>query len=431
MTKGRKQQWKIEKHKDIFNMEINRICTAGSVDDGKSTLIGRILYDTHSIAIDQIENIKATSAKRGKDFLDLSLLTDGLIAEREQGITIDVAHLYFHYNQKKYIIADSPGHIEYTRNMVTGASNCHSSIILIDARNGVLEQSKRHLAIMKLMGISNIIVAVNKMDLIAYNEDAFKAIKSEVLHFAQGIELNINQLRFIPISAKYGINVVNRSEDTPWYSGPSILEAIDDLSTTEFESASRFLCQTVIRPQTEELHDYRGIAGKVLSGSLKIGDEILVYPSMEQARISNIHIAEKQLEIAEAPLSVNIELDKDIDVSRGSLVVPIREQIKEEKLLSAQMCWVNKTAFQPGKTYILQSQSRKTKAKLKEIEYKLNLNNFNKESSDSILLNDIVSASFKLANPMYLEAFDENRANGSFILIDPQTNQTMAVGMVN
>lgn len=416
-------------------MDILRIATAGSVDDGKSTLIGRLLYETNSITKDKIEALESASKRKGLDFLDLSLLTDGLIAEREQGITIDVAHIYFSTPKRKYIIADTPGHFEYTRNMVTGASNTSVSIILIDARNGVIEQTKRHFYISSMLKIKNVIVAVNKMDLVGYSQERFEEIKSEFSALAEKISFEGQNITFIPLSSLYGENLVNKSTEMTWYEGDSLLETLENIHNSESiiqNSVARFPVQYVIRPKTEEFHDYRGYAGKVAGGTFFVGDLVEALPSGQVSKIKTIEKFGEQLESATSKESVVITLEDDIDVSRGNMLVKVGEQPEAKKEVTAQICWLDKTPLSSGKTYLLQHGINRVKAKVLAINDKidvLTLNRFQNES-DNIKLNEIGWISLKTASPIFADKFELNPANGAFILIDEQTNNTVGIGLV-
>ncbi len=418
-------------------MDILRIATAGSVDDGKSTLIGRLLYETNSITKDKIEALESASKRKGLDFLDLSLLTDGLIAEREQGITIDVAHIYFSTPNRKYIIADTPGHFEYTRNMVTGASNTSVSIILVDARNGVVEQTKRHFYISSMLRIKNIVIAVNKMDLVNYNQDRFEEIKKEILDIANVVSFEGQKLQFIPISSLYGENLVRKSTFTPWYEGEALLSTLEKIENQNADLSqiqARFPVQMVVRPKTEDFHDYRGYAGKVASGIFNIGDLIEALPSGQSSRIKTIEKFGNLLESAHAKESVVITLEDDIDISRGNMIVKVGEQPNAAKEIEARICWLDSQALSLGKTYLLQHGINRVKAKISRINELVDIKNMSFNSSlsaeNGIKLNDIGSVSIKTASPIYADNFKENPANGAFILIDEMSNGTVAVGFV-
>jgi sulfate adenylyltransferase subunit 1 len=418
-------------------MDILRIATAGSVDDGKSTLIGRLLYETNSITKDKIEALESASKRKGLDFLDLSLLTDGLIAEREQGITIDVAHIYFSTPNRKYIIADTPGHFEYTRNMVTGASNTSVSIILIDARNGVVEQTKRHFYISSMLRIKNIVVAVNKMDLVAYSQERFEAIKNELLAIAEQVSFKGQNLQFIPISSLYGENLVRKSSETPWYHGETLLSTLENITTQNSELSTnhaRFPVQQVIRPKTEEFHDYRGYAGKIASGSFVIGDLVEALPSGQISKIKTIEKFGEQLEVGKAKESVVITLEDNIDVSRGNMLVKVGEQPEAKKEIEAKICWLDSTILTVGKSYFLQHGINRVKAKVTKINTLIDIKdmtlNNTPPADGGIKLNEIGWITVKTANPIYADKYEDNPANGSFILIDEMSNGTVGIGFV-
>ena len=418
-------------------MDILRIATAGSVDDGKSTLIGRLLYETNSITKDKIEALESASKRKGLDFLDLSLLTDGLIAEREQGITIDVAHIYFSTPNRKYIIADTPGHFEYTRNMVTGASNTSVSIILIDARNGVVEQTKRHFYISSMLRIKNIVVAVNKMDLVNYSQERFEAIKNELLAIAKQVSFKGQNLQFIPISSLYGENLVRKSVKTPWYEGQTLLDTLEKVSSQNSELSTiqaRFPVQQVIRPKTEEFHDYRGYAGKIASGSFLVGDLVEALPSGQISKIKTIEKFGEQLEVGKAKESVVITLEDNIDVSRGNMLVKVGETPSALKEIEAKICWLDSTILSVGKSYHLQHGINRVKAKITKINTLIDIKdmtlNNTPPADGGIKLNEIGWITVKTANPIYADKYEDNPANGSFILIDEMSNSTVGVGFV-
>lgn len=418
-------------------MDILRIATAGSVDDGKSTLIGRLLYETNSITKDKIEALEAASKRKGLDFVDLSLLTDGLIAEREQGITIDVAHIYFSTPNRKYIIADTPGHFEYTRNMVTGASNTSVSIILIDARNGVVEQTKRHFYISSMLRIKHIVVAVNKMDLVNYNQEQFDSIKNQLLEIAEQVSFKGQELQFIPISSLYGENLVRKSAETPWYDGETLLSTLENIETQNAELSTiqaRFPVQQVIRPKTEEFHDYRGYAGKIASGSFVVGDLIEALPSGQISKIKTIEKFGEKLESGHAKESVVITLEDNIDVSRGNMLVKVGEQPEAKKEIDAKICWLDSQVLTVGKTYLLQHGINRVKAKITKINSLIDIKNMSLNNTppadDGIKLNEIGWITVKTASPVYADKYEDNPANGSFILIDEMNNGTVGIGFV-
>ena len=412
-------------------MDILRFITAGSVDDGKSTLIGRLLYDSKSIMIDQLEAIEKQSKNKEDGEIDLALLTDGLRAEREQGITIDVAYKYFSTPKRKFIIADAPGHTQYTRNMVTGASNSDLAIILIDARNGVAEQTRRHSIIASLLNIPHVVVAINKMDLVNNSEDVYNNIVID--YAAVAVSLGLKDITYIPISAINGDNIVEKSASFPWYEGESLLhilenvEVANDINYTD----ARFPVQYVIRPQTEALHDYRGYAGKVVSGIYKVGDKITVQPSGLQSTISAIEIGGKEVTEAFAPQSVVLHVKDDIDISRGDVIVLRDNQPSVENELDVLLCWMGNKPLIPGNKYLLQINSRVIRAVVKEIEYKLDVNSLLKEPApEQAMLNDIVKVKIKTASPVPFDSYKKLRVNGGAILIDETSNVTVGACMI-
>lgn len=413
-------------------MDILRIATAGSVDDGKSTLIGRLLYDTKSVTKDKLEAVESSSKRKGLDFVDLSLLTDGLIAEREQGITIDVAHIYFATDRRKYIIADTPGHVEYTRNMITGASNVEASIVLIDARNGVIEQTRRHLFISSLLRIDTVFVCINKMDLVDYNEEVFNRIQSDVEELAAKIGLE-STLHFIPIAAKHGDNVVDRTPQLGWYRGRTLLEYLEALPVHKKDETlpARFQVQYVIRPHSEEHHDFRGYAGKLVSGSLKIGEEVIVLPSLKVSRIKSISTADVPKQVAHAGESITLELEDDVDISRGNMVVPVNSFYTQATSCTATLNWMDDQPLTAGKTYLLQHGVNRVKAKVFAINSVLDITTMEEqENATSFRLNDIGRVTLKTAKPIFADIYKDNPRNGAFILIDEFSNNTIAVGMI-
>ncbi|MBC7627456.1 sulfate adenylyltransferase subunit 1 [Ferruginibacter sp.] len=412
-------------------MDILRFITAGSVDDGKSTLIGRLLYDSKSIMIDQLEAIEKQSKNREDGEIDLALLTDGLRAEREQGITIDVAYKYFSTPNRKFIIADAPGHTQYTRNMVTGASNSDLAIILVDARNGVVEQTRRHSIIASLLNLPHVVVAINKMDLVNNSEDVYNNIVIDYAEVASS--LGLKDIKYIPVSAINGDNIVEKSPAFPWYEGESLLyilenvEVANDINYTD----ARFPVQYVIRPQTEALHDYRGYAGKVISGIYKKGDAVVVQPSGLQSTIRAIEIGGKEVDEVFAPQSVVLHLSDDIDISRGDVIVQKDNQPSVENELDVLLCWMGNKPLIPGNKYLLQINSRVTRAVIKEIEYKLNVNSLLKEPApEQASLNDIVKVKIKTASPVPFDSYKKLRVNGGAILIDETSNVTVGACMI-
>lgn len=415
------------------NKEVLRIATAGSVDDGKSTLIGRLLFDTNSITTDKLLAIEESSRRKGLEHTDLSLLTDGLVAEREQGITIDVAHIYFSTPKRKFIIADTPGHVEYTRNMVTGASNADVSIVLVDARNGLVEQTHRHLYISHLLKVPKVIVCVNKMDLVEYSQDRFNEIVNDFDALLSNEEFADTSIDFIPVSSLHGENIVNASEAMNWYKGFNLLDTLESIQVngSDEEDNPRFPVQYVIRPKSEEFHDYRGYAGKVTSGTFKIGDEISILPSNLNSIIKSIDQFEVQLKEAKPKQSVTITLEDNIDISRGDMIVRKGDRLGL-KALTSRVCWMDSTPLMVGKTYKIQHGVNESKVKVAGVDYKVETSNFVRdETVSSLALNDIGGVSLKLSKPIFADSYSDNRANGSFIIIDEFTNSTVGVGFVN
>jgi sulfate adenylyltransferase subunit 1 len=413
--------------------DILRIATAGSVDDGKSTLIGRLLYDTRSITKDKLESIESASKRKGLDFTDLSLLTDGLIAEREQGITIDVAHIYFSTAKRKYIIADSPGHLEYTRNMITGASNASVSLILVDARKGVLEQTRRHFYIASLLRIRHVVICVNKMDLVNYNESVFEKIKTDLGELARFAGFEGQDIHFIPMVARDGDMIVTKSGNMSWFKGSPLLQYLEDLSIEHDHDdlAARFPVQFVIRPHSEPFHDFRGYAGRVASGKFKTGDQVTVYPSGRSSRISSIRFFDQEVGVAEERDSVVISLDDDIDISRGSLLTASGEPVAQVNNFNATICWMDETALALNRNYILQQGVQRVRGRVQEVISMLNIVELkNSTEKREFRLNDIGDVAIKLAQPIVADTYSTNPSNGSFILIDEQTNNTVAVGFI-
>lgn len=414
-------------------MEVLRIATAGSVDDGKSTLIGRLLYETNSITTDKLEAIQKASQRKGITFLDLSLLTDGLIAEREQGITIDVAHIYFNTPKRKFIIADSPGHVEYTRNMITGASKAEVSIILVDVRNGIQEQTHRHYYIANLLRTPHVIVCVNKMDLLDYAEAPFQKIKKDFEEFSKQIKFPGHDIRFVPISSLYGDNLTGSSSNMRWYKGAPLLEILEGLEvhTSETKLPARFPVQYVIRPRNEEHHDYRGYAGRVASGSFSVGDEIVALPSGQKSVIEGIHRYDESLQHANSRQSVTITLKDNIDISRGDMIVKSDQASPLHKEFTSKVCWLNKEPMVSGKNYLIQHGTAYAKAKISTIDFVQDPATLKKhEGVTSLKMNDIAQVQVKTAKPIPADRYEENPANGSFILIDEHSNNTVAVGVM-
>ena len=413
-----------------------RFLTCGSVDDGKSTLIGRLLFDSKSILADTLHAFERTSRKRGLAGVDLSLLTDGLQAEREQGITIDVAYRYFTTGKRKYIIADAPGHEQYTRNMVTAASTADSAIILVDARKGVLTQTRRHSTIAHLMGIPQLLVAVNKMDLVGYAQEVFERIRAEYLDFAR--QVGITEVRFIPISALAGDMIVARGESLGWYQGPTLLEILETTPSAHGDPAQqgenfRFPVQYVCRPQQADdpaLHDYRGFMGRIESGEITVGDEVTHLPSRLTARIKDIQIAGKSLPLAFAEQSITLLLDREIDISRGDMLVNSAAPPRILQTIQAQLCWLSETPLDHQRRYIVRHTTREAKAKLAGIDHRLNIATLAREAASGLNMNDIAQVTFRLAQPVFADPYAQNRATGAFIVIDESSNNTVGAGMI-
>jgi sulfate adenylyltransferase subunit 1 len=413
-----------------LDMELLRFTTAGSVDDGKSTLIGRLMYDTKTIFEDQLESLERLSVQRGEE-LNLALLTDGLRAEREQGITIDVAYRYFATPVRKFIIADTPGHIQYTRNMVTGASTANLALILVDARNGVVEQTHRHLFIASLLGIQHFVICINKMDLVDYKEEVYNTIKHEIGDFIS--KLTVPDISFIPISALYGDNVVETSKNMLWYHGPPLLYFLENVHIGSDENLidCRFPVQYVIRPRNDKFHDYRGYAGKIASGIFKPGDTVKVLPSGFMTTIKSIELYNKKIKEAFPPMSVVMQLTDDLDISRGDMIVREHNLPFISKDVDIMVCWMNDTPLHPGKTYIIRHTSKETKCVVKEIQYKVDINTLHRlEKVKSLGLNEIGRISLKTAQPLFFDSYRRNRATGSLIIIDETTNETVGAGMI-
>lgn len=412
-------------------MDLLRFSTAGSVDDGKSTLIGRLLYDTKSIFEDQLESIERTSRERGDDYLDLALLTDGLRAEREQGITIDVAYRYFATPRRKFILADTPGHIQYTRNMVTGASTVNLAIILIDARNGVVEQTRRHAFISSLLRIQHLVVCVNKMDLVDYSEEAYQKVVGQFEEFSS--KLDVPDIRYIPISALKGDNVVDKSENMDWYQGSPLLYTLEHVhvgSDANFVD-SRFPVQYVIRPQSEKYPDYRGYAGRVAGGVFKPGDEVMVLPSGFTSTIKSIDTFEGPVEEAFAPMSVTITLNDEIDISRGDMIVKPQNQPEVGQDIELMVCWMNEKKLIPRGKYKLRHTSREGRCIVKEVRYKVDVNTLHRFEDDKTMgLNDIGRILIRTTVPLMHDGYKRNKITGSVILVDEFTNETVAAGMI-
>ena len=417
--------------KGYLNMQLLRFTTAGSVDDGKSTLIGRLLYDSKSIFEDQLEAVEEASRSRGNEEVNLALLTDGLRAEREQGITIDVAYRYFATPKRKFIIADTPGHIQYTRNMVTGASTADLAVILVDARHGIMEQTVRHSYIASLLAIKEVVVCVNKMDLVDFSQDVFDKIVADYKEMSSSIELG--NVTFIPISAKLGDNVVNKSENMPWYTGKALLDFLETVQLpVESEDSMRLPVQYVVRPISDKFPDFRGYAGRLAEGSIKKGDKIKVYPSEMTSSVTGVYLGEKELETAVSPESVDITLSDDIDISRGDVIVAVdgkQPHMEQEVLLN--VCWFRNSPMQQGKKYVIRHATQQTLGIIKEIEYKIDINTREKEYGvDKLIMNDIARVRIKTADPLIFDYYKDNRTMGSLIFIEEGTNDTVGAGMI-
>ncbi len=413
-------------------MEILRVATAGSVDDGKSTLIGRLLYDSKSIFEDQLEATELASMRMGEEKINLALLTDGLRAEREQGITIDVAYRYFNTRCRKFIIADTPGHIQYTRNMVTGASTANLALILVDVRKGVLEQSKRHAFISSMLGVPHLTLCVNKMDLVDYGIEPFERVKQEFRDFAT--RLNISDLSAIPVSALHGDNVVSRSDSMRWYEGPSLMHHLDEVHIASDRNLvdARFPVQYVLRPRDDKYHDYRGYAGRISSGALKVGDEVMVLPSGFTTQIKKIYGSGGSQEEAFAPMSISILLEDDLDVSRGDIICRPQNSPVATQDIDAMICWMS--ADQPLKakhTYWLKHSTKWVRARVSELQYLLDINTLHRdESATGLEMNDIGRVQLRTTSPIFIDSYRRNRETGSFILVDEASNQTVGAGML-
>ena len=413
------------------NMELLRFTTAGSVDDGKSTLIGRLLYDSKSIFEDQYEAVKRTSERRGEEGVNLALLTDGLKAEREQGITIDVAYRYFSTPRRKFIIADTPGHIQYTRNMVTGASTANVALILIDARNGVVEQTRRHAIIASLLQIPHMVVCVNKMDLVNYDPDIYEKIREDFESFAS--KLDVHDIHFIPISALVGDNIVNRSKRMDWYEGPTLLYYLENVHIASDHNFidCRFPVQYVIRPNTDDYHDYRGYSGRISGGIFKKRDEVMLLPSGFTSKIAKIDTFDGEVMEAFPPMSATILLEDDLDLSRGDMIVRENNMPRSEQDIDIMICWFNERPLQPNGKYAVLHTTREARCIVKEIRYKLDINTLHRDMEDkTIRMNDIARISLRTTVPLFVDAYRKNRITGSVILVDEGTNETVGAGMV-
>jgi sulfate adenylyltransferase subunit 1 len=418
-------------NESYLNMELLRFTTAGSVDDGKSTLIGRLLYDSKSIFEDQLTAIKKTSLNRGGQEVDLALFTDGLRDERAQGITIDVAYRYFATPKRKFIIADTPGHIQYTRNMVTGASTANLALILIDARNGIVEQTLRHSYIASLLQIPHILVCINKMDLVDYDQETFEKIVDDYKKFSA--KLDVKDIQFVPVSALKGDNVVKRSEKMEWYQGGTLLNTLETIHIgSDYNHIdARFPVQNVLRPQTEEFHDYRGYAGRVASGVIRKGDKVKVLPSGFTSTIKEITTYQGELEEAFPPMSVAVQLTDDIDISRGDMLVREGNQPTVTQDVTAMIVWMGETPLQLGRKYILMHTSNEVKTMVRSIQYKVDISTLQRNEEDKhIAKNDIAKVTVRTTKPLFVDSYRTNRATGSFILVEEGTNGTVGVGMI-
>lgn len=419
------------------NDSLLRFMTCGSVDDGKSTLIGRLLFDTKTILTDTLTQIEKTSKKRGMEAVDLSLLTDGLQAEREQGITIDVAYRYFSTGTRKYIIADAPGHEQYTRNMVTAASTANLAIILIDARKGVLTQTRRHSFLAHLVRIPHIVVAVNKMDLANYDQSVFDKIRADYLAFAEqiGLQREGHDIQFIPMSALNGDMIVDRGDAMPWYKGPTMLEMLEAAppAHTEHTEQFRLPVQFVCRPHASddpELHDFRGFMGRIESGEIAVGDAVTVLPSGQSSKVKAIQLGDVKMTRAIAEQSITLLLEDEIDISRGDMIVKTGEAPEPVKQIEAMVCWLSETPLSPARTYVIRHTTRESKAKVSEISYRIDVNTLEHVPAQGLAMNDIAKVTFKLAQPLMVDPYKTNRPTGAFIVIDESTNNTVGAGMI-
>ncbi|MFM8449973.1 MAG: sulfate adenylyltransferase subunit 1 [Haliscomenobacter sp.] len=413
------------------NTELLRFTTAGSVDDGKSTLIGRLLYDSKAIFEDQLDAVKKASERRGEEEVNLALLTDGLRAEREQGITIDVAYRYFATPKRKFIIADTPGHIQYTRNMVTGASTANAAIILVDARKGIVEQTRRHSFIASLLQIPHLVVCINKMDLVDYSEDVFLKLKEDFEHFSY--KLDVKDVHFIPISALRGDNVVDRSTHMPWYQGSTLLYYLENVHIGSDHNFidTRFPVQQVIRPNTDAFHDYRSYAGRVAAGVLKKGDEVLLLPSGFKTRITKIDTFDGEVQEAYPPMSVAVLLEENFDLSRGDMIVREHNQPEVGQDIELMICWFNERPLQSNGKYVLLHTTQEARCMIKEVRYKLDINTLHRiMDNPQVGMNDIARIVLRTTKPLFYDSYRRNRTTGSLILVDEGTNETVAAGMI-
>ncbi|MBM6402873.1 GTP-binding protein [Phycicoccus sp. CSK15P-2] len=413
-------------------MDLLRFATAGSVDDGKSTLIGRLLLDSKSIFEDQLEAVEATSKTRGYDYTDLALLTDGLRSEREQGITIDVAYRYFATPRRKFIIADTPGHVQYTRNMVTGASTADLGLVLVDARQGLTEQSRRHAVILSLLRVPHLVLAVNKMDLVDYDEATYEKIRQEFENFTQ--RLNVPDLAVIPLSALKGDNVVTRSEAMPWYEGSSLMHHLENVHIASDRDLRdvRFPVQYVVRPKSDEHHDYRGYAGQVASGVMRPGDEVMVLPSGLTSKIAGIDLYDQELDAAYPPMSVVVRLEDDLDVSRGDMICRVKNAPDAGQDIDAMVCWMTREPLRPRQKLAIKHTTRLARTMVKDIQYRLDINTLHRDQETQELgLNEIGRVTLRTTQQVFTDPYEQNRVTGSFILIDEATGVTVGAGMIN
>ena len=414
-----------------LNMDLLRFTTAGSVDDGKSTLIGRLLYDSKSIFEDQLQAIEISSSNKGEEKVNLALLTDGLRDEREQGITIDVAYRYFATPKRKFIIADTPGHVQYTRNMATGASTANLAIILVDARKGIVEQTKRHSFIASLLGIPHIIYCINKMDLVNFEEEVFEKTKKELVGFSS--KLTTKDIRFLPICALNGDNVVNRSKDMIWYEGSTLLHTLENIHIASDHNLidCRFPIQNIIRPQKEEFHDFRGYSGRIAGGIFKKNDEVVLLPSGFQSKIKSILNFETELKEAYAPMSVTMTLEDDLDVSRGDMIVRVKNQPEILQDIEMMVCWMGEKPLLPKGKYAIKHTTKNVRCMVKEILYKVDINSLHRDTKDKIVnCNDIARIAIRVTKPLFVDKYNDNRTTGSLIIIDESTNNTVGAGMI-
>ena len=413
-------------------MDLLRFATAGSVDDGKSTLIGRLLFDSKSIFADQLEAVEKTSTDKGHGYVDLSLLTDGLRSEREQGITIDVAYRYFATPNRKFIIADTPGHVQYTRNMVTGASTADLGLVLVDARHGLTEQSRRHAVLLSLLRVPHLVLCINKMDLVDWSEETYERIHAEFTQFAT--KLNIPDLEVIPISALLGDNVVDRSENTPWYHGPTLMHHLEHVHVASDRDLvdTRFPVQYVVRPKSDEHHDYRGYAGQIAGGVLKKGDEVIVLPSGMTSKIEAIDLFDREVNEAFPPMSVTVRLEDDVDVSRGDMIARVKNAPKPSQDIDAMVCWMTNEPLRPRQKLAIKHTTRSGRAMVKDIQYRLDVNSLHRDQDAGELgLNEIGRVQLRTTVPLLCDPYSKNRTTGSFILIDEATGVTVGAGMIN